>query len=60
VLSKTLLVVSRVAAGPFIVLCQQESVTESTSLSLFLTAVRVIIERGDLKGRLQEVPKGDN
>jgi hypothetical protein len=27
-------------------------------LSLFATAVRSIIERGDLKGRLQEIPKG--
>jgi hypothetical protein len=27
---------------------------------LLLTAVRVIIERGELKDGLQEVPKGDN
>jgi hypothetical protein len=32
--------------GPFIALSQQEAVTEQTSLSLFLTAVRVTIERG--------------
>jgi hypothetical protein len=48
------------AVGPFIGPCQQESVIEETSLSLFLTAVRAIIERRDSKGGLQEVPKGDN
>jgi hypothetical protein len=51
------------AVGPFIIPCQQESVTEYTSSFLILTADRVKVEKGDLKGRLQEVhmfPKGDN
>jgi hypothetical protein len=47
--------VSPDAAGLFIAPCHQEVVTEQTSLSLFLTAVRVVTERGDLKDRLQEV-----
>jgi hypothetical protein len=47
--------VSPDAAGPFIGPCQQEVVTEKTSLSLSLTAVRMVTERGDLKDRLQEV-----
>jgi hypothetical protein len=47
--------VSLDAAGPFIALCQQEAVTEQTSLSLFLTTVRAVTERGDLKDRPQEV-----
>jgi hypothetical protein len=47
--------VSLDAAGPFITSCQQEAVTEQTSLSLSLTAVRVITEREDLKDRLHEV-----
>jgi hypothetical protein len=42
-------------AQVFIICFQQDVVTKSTSSSLFLTAVRVIIERGDLKGGLQEV-----
>jgi hypothetical protein len=48
-------VVSPDAAGLFIAPCQQEAVTEQTSLSLSLIAVRVITERGDLKDRPQEV-----
>jgi hypothetical protein len=51
----TPLVVSLDTVGPFIVPSQQETVTEQTSLSLFLSAVRVVTERGDLKDRLQEV-----
>jgi hypothetical protein len=47
--------VSPDAAGPFITPCQQEAVTEQTSLSLSLTAVRAITERGDLKDRPQKV-----
>jgi hypothetical protein len=47
--------VSPDAAGPFITPCQQEAVTEQTSLSLFLTAVREVSERGDLKDRPREV-----
>jgi hypothetical protein len=43
------------AADPFITPCQQEAVTEQTSSSLFLTAVRAVTERGDLKNILQEV-----
>jgi hypothetical protein len=39
------------AVGPFIAPCQQEAVTEQTSSSLFLTAVRAVTERGDLKDR---------
>jgi hypothetical protein len=35
------------AAGPFIAPCQQQAVTEQTSLSPSLTAVRATIERGD-------------
>jgi hypothetical protein len=35
--------------------CQQEAVTEQTLSSLFLTAVRAVTERGDLKDRLREV-----
>jgi hypothetical protein len=41
--------------GPSITPCQQEAVTKQTSLYLFLTAVRIVTERGDLKDRLQEV-----
>jgi hypothetical protein len=48
-------VVSPDAVGPFISPCQQEAVTEQTSLSLFLTVVRVVTERGDLKDRPWEV-----
>jgi hypothetical protein len=51
----TLLVVSPDAAGPFITPCQLEAVTEKTLSSLFLTTVRVVTERGDLKDILQEV-----
>jgi hypothetical protein len=47
--------VSPEAAGPSIAPCQQEAVTEQTSSSLFLTAVRAVTERGDLKDRLQKV-----
>jgi hypothetical protein len=47
--------VSPDAAGPFIALCKQETVTEQTSLSLFLTAVRAVTERGDSKDRPWEV-----
>jgi hypothetical protein len=36
----TPLMVSPDVAGPFIALCQQESVTEQTSLSLLLTTIR--------------------
>jgi hypothetical protein len=35
--------------GPYIAPCQQKAITEQTSSSLFLTAVRVTIERGDWK-----------
>jgi hypothetical protein len=45
--SITPLMVSPDAVGPFVAPFQQETVTEKTLLSLFLTAVRVIIERGD-------------
>jgi hypothetical protein len=41
--------------GPFIAPCQQEAVTEQTSSSLSLTAVRAITDRGNLKVRPQEV-----
>jgi hypothetical protein len=51
----TPLVVSPDAAGPFIATCQQEAVTEQTLLSLFLTAVSVVTERGNLKDRQREV-----
>jgi hypothetical protein len=44
--SNSSLMVSPDAVGPFIIPCQQEAVTEQTSLSLFLTAVRAAIERG--------------
>jgi hypothetical protein len=47
--------VSSDSAGPSIVPCQQKAVTEQTLMSLFLTAVRVVTERGDLKDRPQEV-----
>jgi hypothetical protein len=47
--------VSPDAVGVFITPCQQEAVTEQTSSSLFLTAVRVVTERGDLKDRPREV-----
>jgi hypothetical protein len=47
--------VSPDAADPFIAPCQQEAVTEQTSSSLSLTAVRAVTERGDLKDRPQEV-----
>jgi hypothetical protein len=49
--------VSPDAAGPFIAPGQQEAVTEQTSLSLSLTAVRAVTERRELKDGLQEVPK---
>jgi hypothetical protein len=45
--SNSSLMVSPDAVGPFITPCQQEAVTEQTSSSLSLTAVRVTIERGD-------------
>jgi hypothetical protein len=51
----TPLVVSPDAVGPFITPCQQEAVTEQTSSSLFLTAVRAVTDRGDLRDSLQEV-----
>jgi hypothetical protein len=41
-----LLMVSPDVSAHFIALFQQEVVTKETSLSLFLMAVRVIIERG--------------
>jgi hypothetical protein len=47
--------VSPDALGPFVTLFQQEVVAKETSSFLFLTAVRVIIERADLKGGVQEV-----
>jgi hypothetical protein len=47
--------VSADAVGPFIAPCQQEAVTEQTSSSLSLTAVRAITEKRDLKDRPQEV-----
>jgi hypothetical protein len=47
--------VSLDTAGPFITPCQQEAVTEQTSSSLCLTAVKAITEREDLKDRPQEV-----
>jgi hypothetical protein len=47
--------VSPDAADPFIAPCQQEAVTEQTSSSLSLTAVRAVTERGDLKDRPREV-----
>jgi hypothetical protein len=55
------LVVSPDTVGPFITPCQQEAVTEQTTLSLSLTAVRATIEWGNegLKDGLQEVTKGD-
>jgi hypothetical protein len=49
VLLITLLIVSPEAVGCFIAPCQQEAVTEQTSSSLSLTAVRAITERVDLK-----------
>jgi hypothetical protein len=45
----TPLVVSPEAVGRFIGSCQQEALTEQTSSSLSLTAVRAITERVDLK-----------
>jgi hypothetical protein len=51
----TPLVVSPEAVSPFIAPCQQKAVTEQTLLSLFLTAVRVVTKRGDLKDGLWEV-----
>jgi hypothetical protein len=48
-------VVSPDSAGPFIAPYLQEAVTEKTLSSLFLTAVRAVTERGDLKDILQEV-----
>jgi hypothetical protein len=47
--------VSPDAVGPFIAPCQQEVVIEQTLSCLFLTAVRVVTERGDLKDRPREV-----
>jgi hypothetical protein len=55
IFSITPLMVSSDALGPLATPCQQEVVIEYTSLSLFLTAVRVIIEKEELKGRMQEV-----
>jgi hypothetical protein len=49
--------VSPDAVGPSITPCKQEAVTEQTSLSLFLTTVRAVTERGDLKDRLWEAKK---
>jgi hypothetical protein len=43
------LVVSPDAAGPFISPCQQEAVTEQTSSSLSLTAIRATIEKTDCR-----------
>jgi hypothetical protein len=51
----TPLMVNNDAEGPFIVPCKQEAVTDQSLLSLSLTAVRVITERGNLKDRPQEV-----
>jgi hypothetical protein len=50
-------VVSLYAVGLFIAPCQQEAVTEETSLSLSLTSVRAIIERGGLEGWTAGGPK---
>jgi hypothetical protein len=49
------LVVSPDAVDPFITPCQQEAVTEQTLSSLFLTKIRVVTERGNLKDGPQEV-----
>jgi hypothetical protein len=53
----TALLVSPDAAGPFINPCQQDQLLNRLHLSLFLTAVRAVTERGDLKDILQEVKK---
>jgi hypothetical protein len=53
--STTPLVVSPDAVGNFISFRQQEAVTEQTLSSLCFTAVNVVTERGDLKGRPWEV-----